>query len=141
MKKTLLGLCLGALASVAIAMPIKPIAAKQISVATPVVIAEKSGQINTELFLTLDNHSNFSERLVAATSPVARLVQLHKMERHGTMRQIKDVKVKPHQAKAMRGRLHIMLIDTYHRLVSNQLVPVTLIFADGSWKKVMAKVS
>ena len=153
MKKLLVGLAL--LSTVAFAAPhhhfknfklSKEIAASVMTVKTPNVMAEAVGQYATAVFMDLKNNGNDAHRLVAATSPVAAIVQLHAtVFKHGDknyMIHVKSISIKPHHDRDLHaGGFHVMLIDTTHQLKSGESVPVTLIFSDGSWMTIHARVS
>jgi hypothetical protein len=83
-------------------------------------------------FLTLRNNGAAPDRLVSATSPAARVVELHTHIREGDvmrMRPVADIPVPPGQTVQLRpGGLHIMLIGLNEPLRQGASVPLTLRF-------------
>ena len=153
MKKLLLGLAF--LSTTALAMPAHryknfqlstETASSVMSARTPDIMAEATGQYATALFVDLKNNGNETHTVGAATSPMAQIVQLHStVMRHGDknyMIQVKSIAIKPHHDRDLHaGGFHVMLINTTKQLVKGDMVPVTLIFADGSWMTIHANVS
>lgn len=152
MKKLLiaaaLSLSFSALASTQTAtheFTVKPeLANTVIVVKNPDVVADRVTDSATEVFMELDNTGKYAHRLVAATSPAAESVELHDTYfKNGRtfMHQVPSITIKPHSDEDLKnGALHIMLINTSKPLLSGQVVPVTLIFGDGSWIKINATV-
>jgi len=154
MKKLLIGLFTLLLASVAFAANM-PTAASHVSIKAPMVdLANMSamGQkvtnkkpYSTEVRMDIMNNSKKAIRIVAATSDAASQIQLHRFKKEDgkmIMRQISHIKVKPHHDKMLSYKgIHLMLIGLKKPLKANEVVPITLIFADGSYKQVNAKVS
>lgn len=70
---------------------------------------------NTAIFLNITNNSDKEIKLLGATCPLTKQVELHthamvdgKME----MRQVKDIVIKPHSTVELKpGGLHIMLFN------------------------------
>lgn len=83
-------------------------------------------------FLTLRNNGAAPDRLVSATSPAARVVELHTHIREGDvmrMRPVADIPVPPGQTVQLRpGGLHLMLIGLNEPLRQGASVPLTLRF-------------
>jgi copper(I)-binding protein len=83
-------------------------------------------------FLTLRNNGAAPDRLVSASSPAARVVELHTHIREGDvmrMRPVADIPVPPGQTVQLRpGGLHIMLIGLTEPLRQGASVPLTLRF-------------
>lgn len=132
-----LGVSLGAMAS--------EIASNVIQVSNPEVIAEGVNSNSTEVYMNLDNQGSALHAIVAATSPAAKIIQLHETytqtHGHSFMKQVPSISITPHSDRPLEdGTFHIMLIDTKHPLTVGQTVPVTMIFEDGSWISVNARV-
>lgn len=142
-----------ALASVlvlALALPAAPPASAQASppparvpAAAPAIAAERPWARattgtggNGAGYVTLRNAGPEPARLVAATSPAARAVELHThaMEQGVMrMRQVESIELPPGAPVALApGGLHLMLIGLAAPLRQGERVPVTLRFADGS---------
>lgn len=104
----------------------------------------KRGQTSTEVKMEIMNHNKQAMTLIAATSPAARVVQLHdfaNQDGHQMMQQIHQVEI-PAQADenlSFTG-VHVMLIDLVKPLHAGEMVPITLAFSDGSQVMVKAKV-
>jgi copper(I)-binding protein len=83
-------------------------------------------------FLRLRNGGAQPDRLLSASTPAARVVELHTMERDGNvmrMRPVPDIALPPGQTVELRpGGLHIMLIGLTAPLVQGGRVPITLRF-------------
>lgn len=89
-------------------------------------------------FMTIQNNDMSDHKVVSASSPAAKTVELHTHTHENgmmKMRQIPQIDL-PAGADAMLkpGGLHIMLIDLTAPLASDKLVPVTIKFEDGSEK-------
>ena len=85
------------------------------------------------VFMELRNTSDSADRLLAATSPVAELVQLHThIDDQGVMRmrQIEDgIPLPPDATHSLaRGGDHIMLMGLTDTFQNGQTIPLTLIF-------------
>lgn len=83
-------------------------------------------------FLQLRNTGAQADRLLAASSPIARVVELHTMTRDGDvirMRPVQDIVVAPGQTVELRpGGLHIMMIGLSGPMNQGSRVPLTLRF-------------
>ena len=89
-------------------------------------------------FITIQNNDMSDHKVVSASSPAAKIVELHTHTHENgmmKMRQIPQIDL-PAGADAMLkpGGLHIMLIDLTAPLASDKPVPVTIKFEDGSEK-------
>jgi copper(I)-binding protein len=82
--------------------------------------------------MTLKNNGSAPDRLISATSPAARVVELHTHIREGDvmrMRPVADIPIPPGQTVHLRpGGLHIMLIGLTEPLRQGATVPLTLRF-------------
>ena len=83
-------------------------------------------------FLAISNRGSAADRLVGASSPVARVTELHTHVREGEvmrMRPVPAIELPPGQTVTLQpGGLHLMLIGLGQPLVQGQAVPVTLRF-------------
>jgi hypothetical protein len=121
----------------------KTVQAKQDFVISPLVMHSV-----TEAHLTLINNSNKRDILISVASPVAQKVQLHKFNNQGKMVQVlngmklpaKSTDYLDGQQSMKSGGYHVMLINLNQTLHKGQLVPLTLIFKDGTEKLVHAVV-
>ena len=119
-------------------------AADDVTVTDPYVRAVPPGQPNSAAFMQLQNKSTTRHAIVNAESPVSKVVELHThINEDGVMkmRQVKQIDV-PAQGKTILkpGGLHVMFLGLKSELKPDQLVPVTLIFEDGSKTTIHAKV-
>jgi len=84
-------------------------------------------------FLTITNRGGSADRLIAVSSPVAAIGEIHEMKVEDgimTMRPLDDgLAIPPNGTVALEpGGYHIMLIDLKEPLVEGAEVPVTLTF-------------
>jgi periplasmic copper chaperone A len=84
------------------------------------------------VYMTINNTGGTDDRLVAAQSPVAKIVQVHiEINDNGIMkmRQLQSVDVKSNsKATLSPGGIHLMLIGLKHHLKTGQSFPLTLTF-------------
>jgi copper(I)-binding protein len=83
-------------------------------------------------FLRLRNGGTQPDRLISASTPAARVVELHTMERDGDvmrMRPVRDIVVAPGATVELRpGSFHIMMIGLTAPMAQGGRVPLTLRF-------------
>ena len=86
-------------------------------------------------FMTIRNTGATADRIVAARSPAARVVELHTHIREGDvmrMRPVPAIDLPPGQTVTLQpGGLHIMLIQLNAPLRQGERVPVTLVLERG----------
>ena len=114
------------------------VAAQSINVTNPWVRATVQGQKATGAFMTVTSKEN--AKLVAVSSPVASVVEIHEMKMEKDVMKMaalpngldlpagKAVDLKP-------GSYHIMLMDLKLPLTKDVAVPLTLTFQDSAGKK------
>jgi hypothetical protein len=87
---------------------------------------------NGAAFMRLRNTGAQPDRLVSASTPIARVVELHTMIREGDvmrMRPVTDIAVAPGQTVELRpGGFHVMLIGLTAPMPQGGRVPLTLRF-------------
>jgi hypothetical protein len=138
MPKPSLPSALLAAATLAFAVP----ALAQVAVSDPWVRGTVSGQKVTGAFMLLKSPADTA--LVGASSPSAKIVEIHEMVMDGgvmKMRAVdrlalpagKVVELKP-------GGYHVMLMDLVQPLKDGETVPVTLTFEDKAGKKQVVEV-
>lgn len=119
-------------------------AADDVSVVDPYVRAVPPGQPNSAAFMQLHNKSTTRHAIVKAQSPVAKIVELHTHIMEGgmmKMRQVERIEVPAQGSTTLApGGLHVMLLGLTADLTPDQLVPVTLMFEDGSKTTIQAPV-
>ncbi len=104
-----------ALASTAIA---------QTTVTEPWARATVPQQTSGGVYLQL--RSPDAARLVKATSPAARSVEIHTMEMNGQMMKMREAEAIDLPAGQSVGNFHIMLMGLKHQLKEGQSVPLSL---------------
>ena len=134
-KKTFLaGLALALLASAAYA---------QIAVKDAWVRGTVTGQKATGAFMQLS--SSTDAVLVAATSPVAGVVEIHEMAMDAGVMKMRAVPGLPLPAgktvDLAPGGYHVMLMDLKQPLKDGEKVPLTLTFTDKAGKKTTQDVT
>jgi hypothetical protein len=95
-------------------------------------------------YLRMRNGSSQDVVLVAASSPAADSVELHNHSNDGgvmRMRRVQEMVVPAAQVLALEpGGQHLMLIDLKQPLAAGATLTLTLSFADGSARTVLAAV-
>jgi copper(I)-binding protein len=133
----LAGLCL------AMAVQAKPVA-DAIRVEGAYARAVPPGQTNSAAFMVLHNEGATAHALVAAKSPVAKLVELHThalVDGMMRMRPVERIALPAGQKVQLQpGGLHLMLIGLDHTLTPEEQVPLTLIYEDGSRQSIQMPV-
>lgn len=83
-------------------------------------------------FMEISNRGSSTDRLLSASSPVARTMELHSMIRDGDvmrMRAVDAIEIRTGQTVTLRpGGFHLMLIGLSQPLRQGETVPVTLRF-------------
>jgi len=123
-------LLLSAIAALA-AVASTPARAEPLVVHEPWARAALQGRTSAA-YMTIENTTDTLDRLVAAASPVARVVELHTHILDGgvmRMRPVTAIEVNPGEPTVLRpGGLHIMLIDLARPLRQGETIPLTLRF-------------
>ena len=113
-------------------------AAQTVTISTPWARATVQGQKATGAFMTVTSKEN--SKLVAASTPVAGIVEIHEMKMDKDVMKMsalpngldlpagKSVDLKP-------GGFHIMLMDLKMPLTKDIAVPLTLTFQDATGKR------
>jgi copper(I)-binding protein len=134
---------IAAIASLAVAGLVSAAAASaQVTVTDPWVRGTVTGQKATGAFMQLKSPADTA--LVAAASPVAKIVEVHEMKMEGGMMKMnavdklalpagKTVDLKP-------GGYHVMLMDLVKPLKDGDTVPLQLTFEDKAGKKQTVEV-
>ncbi len=119
-------------------------AADSIMVQDPYVRLAPPGAPTTGAFMTLMNHGDKDTKLVKASTPAAKVAELHTHINEGGVMKMRpvaaiDIKAKG-EAVLKPGGLHVMLIDLKAPLKEGDKVAITLGFDDGSSKQIEAPV-
>lgn len=112
------------------AMSLSQILHAQVTVTEPWLRASAPGQRAAGVFMQLK--ADASARLVSASSPAAKTVEIHEMTMENglmKMRSIPGVEIPAGQSLALKpGGYHVMLIDLKQPIKAGDVVPVTLVF-------------
>lgn len=123
-------------AALVIAIAASP-AIAQVSVSDAWVRGTVPGQKTTGAFMRLTSTADLT--LVAATSPVAKIVELHEMKVEGGMMRMAAVARLPLPAgktvELKPGGYHMMLMGLAHPLKDGDRVPITMTFEDKTGTK------
>jgi copper(I)-binding protein len=126
-----------------LALPARAQTAGEIAVSAPWTRA--AGQNGTGAgFLAIANRGAAADRLVGASSPIARVTEIHTHIREGDilrMRPVAAVELPPGGTVTLQpGGFHLMLIGLKEPLIQGQAVPVTLRFERAGEVQVMLAV-
>lgn len=117
-------------------------AAAQVAVTEAWVRGTIAGQKATGAFMQLKSPADAT--LVAVTSPVAKIVEIHEMKMEGTlmtMRAVDTIALPAGKTVEMKpGGYHVMLMDLVAPLRAGEAVPLQLTFEDKAGKKQMLEV-
>lgn len=123
-----------ALLGAALGLVLSPAAAQQagdLLIAQPWTRAA-GAHANGAGFLAIRNNGSAPDRLLAARSPLARVVELHTHVRDGEVMRMRPVEAIPlppgQEVRLQPGGLHIMLIGLNAPLRQGERVPLTLVF-------------
>ena len=116
----------------------------KIEVVSPWARATPAGAENAAAYMTLVNKGQAADRLVSASTPVAKMAQLHKtVDDNGVMKMLPVDGVEVHagsQAVFKPGGYHVMLMKLAHPLEVGQSFPLTLTFEKAGAITVTVKV-
>jgi periplasmic copper chaperone A len=125
-----------ALATLAATLAAAPLAAAQVSVSDAWARAVVPGQMATGAFMRLTAATDAT--LVAAASPVAKIVEIHEMKMEGGVMRMSAVDRLPLPAgkpvDLQPGGYHVMLMDLTRPLKEGDTVPLTLTVVDKAGK-------
>lgn len=117
-------------------------AAAQVAVSDPWVRGTVTGQTTTGAFMRLK--ATTEATLVAASSPVAQIVEIHQMKMDGGMMKMSAIERLPLPAgksvELAPGGYHVMLMGIAKPLKEGDTVPLTLTFEDKGGKKTNVEV-
>jgi copper(I)-binding protein len=117
------------------------IAAGPITIERPWARASAPGQTVGGGFMTIVHQGNGEDRLISASTPIAREVQIHSMNMDGGVMRMRPVEgglAIPAGGRVVLqpGGLHLMFMDIGAPLVAGSTFPVTLRFAKTGEVKV-----
>ena len=112
--------------------------AQNVTISNPWARATVQGQKATGAFMTVSSKEN--AKLVAASSPIASVVEIHEMKVDKDVMKMaalpNGLDLPAGQAVELKpGGFHIMLMDLKMPLSKDTTVPITLTFQDATGKK------
>ena len=119
---------------------------KQIKIDHPYAHTSLAQHQNGAAYLTINNLGPEDDTLISATSPVARTVEIHRMEMSQDnmmkMRSVPHLLIKSHTTLALKsgGDYHLMLLNLRHPLKEKEQFPLTLKFEKSGAITVMVWV-
>jgi copper(I)-binding protein len=107
--------------------------AGELTVAHPYARATVPNQPTGAAYMTIENSGKDADKLLAASSPVAKSVQIHSMSMQGNvmkMREVSDLELKPSTKTELKpgDGYHLMLVGLKQPLKAGDKFPVTLSF-------------
>lgn len=107
--------------------------------------ATMPGQTSGGAYLTIENKGRDADKLISASSPAAKSVEIHTMSMDGNvmkMRQVPNIDIKPGAKVTMKpgDGYHIMLIGLTQPLKAGDKIPLTLTFEKSGKAEVSALV-
>ncbi|MBX9705404.1 MAG: copper chaperone PCu(A)C [Gammaproteobacteria bacterium] len=145
MRKILAGLFGVLLVTVMPTVLADEVASQVVKVSNAYVRAMPPSQRTTASYMTLVNQGKEDHQLIAAISPAALQVQLHKtVSQNGVMTMIAQPTIDLPAGQTFNfspGGYHIMLISLTAPLTVGEKIPVYLIFNDGSHEQVTVPVT
>ena len=100
---------------------------------------------NGAAYLRIENAGNTADRIVSASSPIAKRVELHAHEMDGgvmKMRHVRSVEVPAQGAVSFEPRrMHVMLIGLKEPLVAGKSFPLTLGFQNAGELQVTVEIT
>ena len=107
-----------------------------IKIVHPWTRATPSGATTAVAYLKVTNTGTKPLQLTGGSTPVAQRVEIHSMSMDGgvmKMRPVPGIDIAPGATVELKaGGMHLMLIGLNKALMQEDLVPLTLTFADGS---------
>jgi copper(I)-binding protein len=95
-------------------------------------------------YMEIRNNGRQPDRLVAASSPIAKRVEMHISEREGEvlkMRQVKSFEIPARERYELRpGGSHLMLVEITRPLQKGERIPLTLRFEHAGELEVQLEV-
>jgi periplasmic copper chaperone A len=119
-------------------------AADNVAVVDPYVRMVPPGAMATAAFMVLKNAGAKDVKVVKAENSASKVTELHTHLNEGgimKMRQVPAIDIKAKGEAALEpGGLHVMMIDLKAPLKEGDKVAITLVFDDGSSKKIEAPI-
>jgi copper(I)-binding protein len=107
--------------------------AGELAIAHPYARATVPNQPTGAAYMTIENTGRNADKLIGASSPVAKSVQIHSMSMQGDvmkMREVSDIELKPSTKTELKpgDGYHLMLIGLKQPLKPGDKFPITLNF-------------
>lgn len=123
--------------------PLASAAQDKVQIVEPWARAALAGR-NSAAYMTIVNHTAEKDELVAAATPVARVVELHTHVMDGgvmRMRPVQAIEVNVGEPAVLRpGGLHVMLINLTRDLKAGETIPLTLRFRQAGERTIEVPV-
>jgi len=117
---------------------------KELVIDHPYARATPPGATTGGAYVTVRNKGATTDRLLAASTPAAKFVEIHEMSMDGgmmKMRAIPGIEIKPGARIELKpGGYHLMLLDLKEPLKSGAKIPLTLVFEKAGKVEVSAWV-
>jgi copper(I)-binding protein len=119
--------------------------AGELTIAGPYARATVPHQPTGAAYMTIENAGKTADKLIGASSPVAKSVQIHSMTMQGDvmkMREVSDVELKPSTRTELKpgDGYHLMLMGLKQPLKAGDKFPVTLTFEKAGKVEVPVRV-
>lgn len=106
---------------------------EQLLIDHPFARATVPGQTSGAAYLTIENKGNGTDRLMSASAPAAKSVEIHTMSMDGNvmrMRRVDSVEIKQGETVSMKPGAghHLMMLGLRAPLKVGEKIPVTLTF-------------
>ncbi len=119
--------------------------ANALSISNPVIRAVPPNSANSAVYLLITNSGKDDKQLVAVSTPVAKMSELHRtVDRDGMMVMVRQEAVPLPAGESVSfepGGLHLMLMGLKKNLVEGEWLPVTITLSDGENMSFVAQVS
>lgn len=136
---------LGLAALVSLLVWVAPVSASDIKVEGPWARASIGIERPGVVYMTIRNHGNQSDRLLAVTTPLANHAMLHESVREREMmimRAVESIDILPGETVMLApSGLHVMLISLHKKLIEGENFPLTLHFLQAGKITVDVNVS
>jgi periplasmic copper chaperone A len=132
-------------ASIAVAAQAQEYKLNSLRIEQPYARATMPSQPAGGAYLTIENKGESADRLIAASSPVAKKVEIHTMAMEGNvmkMREVEGIELKPSSRIEMKpGQgYHLMLMGLQQPLKAGDKFPLTLVFEKAGKTEVSVSV-
>ena len=117
---------------------------KNLVIDHPYARATPPGATTGGAYVTVENKGATPDKLLAASTPAAKFVEIHQMSMNGgmmTMRAVQGIEIKAGARIELKpGGYHLMLLDLKKPLRTGAKIPLTLVFEKAGKLEVSAWV-